>query len=330
MALESMAPDAQIVLAGSLAFDEPWACRGADGGWKLESDYDLYLVMSNPLQALTLASDPALGRLGATLRTRAPVDPFVIWRPLVVRGLAGMVGRDLRDGTFVQCPLDRCTLRTNQLRKALLRSLILAPREQPDRARYQIVKAAIEALRAIILASTPDLSNQAVFSIHANLRWIRAHGHHLEAGDSELLGPLLGARLDLEGSGPSPALLLRTRAWLERFAQTRARQLLPPRGGWPRPTAARSWLGLLGQRLVPDPRIDYDRALLELLADPLTARAAADPAERRQVEERWRHLWLVGFGPDRQGALLRALDHALGNPGSAKGERYLAPDGPVA
>lgn len=323
--LGRLAPDATLVLAGSLAFDEPWARRDGHGSWKLESDYDLYLVVPTLRRVRALRREEALRDLQLRLGTRAPVDPFVAWRPLVERGLTGMVGRDLASGAFVDCPLDPRTLRVNQLRKALLRTFLLAPRELPERASYQWIKAAIEALRAVILVHTPALSTRALFSVRANLRWLASHPGHLEPGDAGLLRPALEARLDLGADAPDAASMGALRAWLVHFARTRAQDLLPPHGARPTPTAAKAWLGMLSQGLVPDPRVDWDRTLLSLLADPLASRVADEPAQRATLEERYRHLALVP--PLRQGALLRGLDGALGSPGSTKGERYLLPVG---
>jgi hypothetical protein len=327
--LRRLAPRTRLVLAGSLAFDEPWARRQAGGGWVLESDYDLYLVVPGLRQSLAIASSDALRELGPRLGTRAAVDPYVIWQPLLDRGLVGMVGRWLDDGTFVDCPLDPHALRVNQARKALLRQRLLAPRETPERARYQRTKAAIEALRAVILGHAPDISPRALFSLRANLRWLRSGAGTLDAEHRTTLESLLVARLDLSPTPPEPAPPAAIDAWLDGFASHHIEGLADGqrRGGGPSTTTLRAWLSWLHHGLLPSPRVDYDTALLALLADPACASLAGNPEAQRAFETRWRHLSLAPWLPRPPGALIRAVDGALGNPMNAKGERYLDPRG---
>ena len=328
--LRGLAPGAEVVLAGSLAFDEPWARRDDEGNWVIESDYDLYLLVPS-LRAVTgLARSARLRDMGRRLDTRAPVDPYVVWRPLVDRGLVGMVGRSLRSDAFMDCVLDPRTLMVNQARKAVLRHRLLAPREVPERVRYQRVKAAIEALRALILAAHPDTTPRAVFSMRANLRWLRCRPEALSSEDATLLTELVEARLQIDGAGPGERLMRRVETWLEHFASHGALAAIA-RGPSPRrhpsTTTARAWASWLRQGLLPDPRVDYDRALIEVLGDPLTPRLAGEPAAIAAFDSRWRHLRLATWRPGHTGALVRAVDGALGNPMSAKGERYLMPQG---
>ncbi len=323
--LETLAPGSEVVLAGSLAFDEPWARTTTAGEWVLESDYDLYLLVPKLRRAAALRRDPRLRGLQDRLSTRAPVDPFVIWRPLLERGVVGMVGRSLHSGSFVDCRLDPRDLRANQARKALVRQRLLAPRETPERAGYQRVKAAVEALRAIILDRNPDLSPRALFSLRANQAWLNAWPEALPAVDRETLTALLSARLELGGPGPSEALLDRVGPWLDRFVHTEARRpLRPGHLGRPRSTELRAWAAWLRHGLLPVPGLDYDAALQAVLADPTAPRLAEDPSARAGFERRWRGLHL---GPAPRGALLQAIDGALGNPTSGKGECYLVPRG---
>jgi predicted nucleotidyltransferase len=325
--LADLVPRARVVLAGSHAFGEPWAWRDAGGGWVVESDYDLYLLVPSLHAALTLPRSKALLGLGERLGCRAPVDPFVLYEPLVERGLLGMVGRDLDSGRFVDCDLDPYALRINQLRKALLRQHLLAPREPADRARYQHLKAAIEALRALILWRHPHISPRALFSLRANLRWLRAGPGDLQPDEREDLAALLTQRLDLGGPGPDDALLRRCGRWVEGFAAQHAGALVQdgprPHAG-PSTTTIRAWLSCLRHGLLPRPGARLDEALVQLLADPLTPRVAHEPALVPTLEARYRHL-IVAPWPARPGALLRALDDALGNPTSGKGERYILP-----
>ncbi len=326
--LGGAAPGAEIVLAGSLAFDEPWAQMGSDGRWVLESDYDLYLMVSGAGRSRSLARSPALRGLEAKLGLRAPVDLHVIWRPLFELGLVGMVGRRLDSGVFVDCALDPGRLQRNQTRKALLRLRLLAPRETQDRSRYQIVKASIEALRAAILQHSPELDPRDLFSLRANLRWLRAHPQALGPGDGAMLQDLLQARLDLGGPGPDDRLMAAAGAWLERFAAACSQARHPGTPGPPRPSARGAlypWLCCLRQGLIPDPRADFDAAILAVLADPVAARLAMEPGLGKEIEGRLRHLIITGWRPRRPGALLHALDAAMSNPMSAKGERHLFP-----
>jgi len=326
--LRSLAPGAEIVLAGSIAFEEPWAWRNECGNWVIESDYDLYLLAPSLRAATGLARSTRLRDMGRRLGTRAPVDPYVIWRPLMDRGLVGMVGRSLRSDAFVDCVLDPRTLMVNQARKAVLRHRLLAPREPPERARYQRVKAAVEALRTLILAAHPDTTPRALFSMRANLRWLRSWPQALPPEDAALLTELIEARLQIDASRPSETLMRWVETWLEHFASQGALAAVA-RGPSPRPrpstTTARAWASWLRQGLLPDPRVDYDRALIEVLGDPLTPRVAGEPAATAAFDRRWRHLCLANGRPGRSGALVRAVDGALGNPMSAKGERYLMP-----
>ncbi len=318
---EGIAPTAEPVLAGSLAFDEPWAGRDGDG-WQIESDIDLYLLVPRLPAALRLARHLAGRDLQAELGTRMAVDPYVIWRPLLERGLVGMVGRFLDSGAFVPCRLDRHALWVNQARKALLRWHLLAPRETRDRARYQRVKAVVEALRASILRAEPAVDTQALFSLRANREWLAA-GHGGFDDDVRVgLQALLDARLDPEGPGPTDAMLDALSAWLETFATTAATSATPRRLGT---TTARAWLSWLAHGLLPDPRVDYDRALIDLLADPLTPRLAADPSALPALDARWQHLVLAPWRPRKPEALARAVDGALRSPISTKGEGYLLP-----
>lgn len=324
--LARLAPSARIVLAGSLAFDEPWAWRDPGGRWVIESDYDLYLVLPGLAESLAIAKDSGLRDLGARLGTRATVDPYVIWQPLLDRGLVGMVGRWVDDDSFVDCQIDPWDLRVNQARKALIRQRLLAPREEPERARYQLVKAAIEALRSMLIGQHPQLSTRALFSLAANLRWLRSVPQGLAPEDRSLLQALLEQRLDPTRPAPGPESLERVRSWLDRWAQDHR-----PTGGSSsrrRPSSAtlRAWMSWLGHGLIPDPRLDYDTALVELLADPSCARLAGDLEAQRAFEGRWRNLGLAPWLPRRPGALIRAVDGALGNPLSTRGERYLDPE----
>lgn len=328
--LRGLEPRVELVLAGSLAFDEPWARRDPHGGWRIQSDYDLYLLTPSLRSALALVSDPKLTSLTQRLGTRAPVDPYVVWRPLLERGLVGMVGRSLEEGAFVQCRLDPHSLRVNQARKALLRRYLLAPREEPERRRYQLVKAAIEALRALILGLDPEVAPRALFSLRANQRWLRANPGVIPDQDRAQLDELLAARLDLEGTGPSEGLLHRVEAWLDRFAREQAAgtaRVGPRARGLPSTTTMRAWTNWLRHGLLPDPRVDYEVALMAILTDPLTARLAREPTLGDAFEQRWRHLRLAPWRPPAPDALARAVDGALGNPMSAKGERYLVPSG---
>jgi hypothetical protein len=325
--LRHLAPNARLALAGSLAFDEPWARRGDDGSWVLESDYDLYLVVPSLRESRRLLRDPALQDLGTRLRTRATVDPFVLWTPLLERGWAGMAGRWLDDGRFVDCRLETRPLQVNQIRKALIRLRLLAPRETPERARYQRVKATLEALRALILLHTPELSPRSLFSLRANRRWLRDQPEALTAPHRDALVALLQARLDLEGPGPTDTLLRPLEPWVEEVAQASIQSLQAGarRPSLPSSTTARAWAGLLRHGLLPDPRLDYDAALIALLADPQCARLASDPDERAAFARRWRHLGLPAPLPRHPDRIIRAVDAALGNPTSGKGERYLIP-----
>jgi hypothetical protein len=326
-ALQRQAPSARLALAGSLAFEEPEARRDERGGWSLQSDYDLYLVVPGLGECRRLLREPALKDLGTRLGTRAPVDPWVLWAPLLKRGWAGMVGRWLNDGSFVDCRLDRRSLRVNQARKSLLRQRLLAPRELPERARYQRVKAAIEALRAHILLHSPEPSLRALFSLEANLRWLRSHPATLGAAQRDALAALLEARLDLEGPGPQAAALQQIEPWIlsEAQEQIRALRTSPRQSPLPSSTELRAWLGLLRHGLLPDPRLDYDAELLALLADPACPRLAGEPSAREAFGQHWRRLALpspLPRGPER---LTRAVDAALGNPVSGKAERFLIP-----
>ncbi len=328
-ALERTAPAARLVLAGSLAFDEPWAWRGTDGGWVLESDYDLYLVVPSLAESLALSSAGSLRGLGATLGTRAPVDPYVVWKPLLDRGVVGMVGRWLDSGAFVDCALDPHSLRVNQARKALVRQRLLAPRETPERARYQRMKAAIEALRAVILGQDPAIGPRALFSLRANQRWLNSGSGALEEEDRATLAALLAARLELADPCPQRVPWEAVDRWLERFASVHAPEISggARRRGRPTTTTLRAWASWLRRGLPPRPGLDYDALLLAMLADPLCAELAERPAARAAFEQRWRHAILAPWLPRRRGALIRAVDGALGNPASARGERYLIPGG---
>jgi hypothetical protein len=329
-AAAELAPTAEPVLAGSMAFDEPWA-RRVEGGWRLESDYDLYLLEPSPTRALRLSRSETLAGLGERVGTRAPVDVFVLWRPLLERGWAGMVGRSLEHGAFIDCRLEPRGLLVNQARKAMIRARLLAPRERPERSGYQIVKAAVEALRATVIARNPSINPTALFSLRANRRWLEAWPGALPSPHRATLESLLEARLELGAPELHAPLLQRCHAWLEHFAAGMPELLAeaPEAGPGPRGTSVRAWGGLLRQGLLPDPLLDYDRELTLLLADPDLPLLAGRGELRGGFEQRWRHLAPAGWRPRRPGALLRAVDRALGNPTSAKGERFLLPREPA-
>lgn len=308
-ALAGVAPGTRAVLAGSAAWGEVGAWR-VGGSWEIASDLDLFLICRSFRRMIHLRRDPALPRLGCHLGLRLALDPTVLWQPLLDGGLQGLVGRDLRTGEQVCWPASVPALRLNLARKCLLRWRILAPREPGMKGWYQVVKAVTEGVRAEILLVEPCIQDHALFSLRAN----RAALDRLDIPARDAARLVLDARLDPGGLAATPTLESAAQAFLASFrAEVVPRMLADPARRPAGSTTARAWWSLLRHGLLPDPRVDYDRALTSLLADPeledwlATDRALPD-------------LYLAPWRPGARQALRRAVDGALRNPLNAKGD----------